>query len=41
MALADTRIAYQPDVDKHAGVLAYELVQGSLVSFAFTSMIGH
>ncbi|CAO2182114.1 unnamed protein product [Urochloa humidicola] len=33
MALADTRIAYQPDVDKHAGVLAYELVQGNLVQW--------
>ncbi|CAL4972788.1 unnamed protein product [Urochloa decumbens] len=33
MALADTRIAYQPDVDKHAGVLAYELVQGDLVQW--------
>ncbi|KAJ1286546.1 hypothetical protein BS78_03G360800 [Paspalum vaginatum] len=31
MALADTRISYQPDVDKHTGVLAYELVQGNLV----------
>jgi len=25
MALADTRIAYQPDVDKHAGVLVWGL----------------
>uniref|UniRef100_A0A0D9V8Q0 AB hydrolase-1 domain-containing protein n=1 Tax=Leersia perrieri TaxID=77586 RepID=A0A0D9V8Q0_9ORYZ len=33
MALANTRIAYQPDVDKHSGVLAYELVQGSLVQW--------
>ncbi|CAO1942544.1 unnamed protein product [Urochloa humidicola] len=33
MALADTRIAYQPDVDKHTGVLAYELVQGNLVQW--------
>ncbi|ONM35830.1 alpha/beta-Hydrolases superfamily protein [Zea mays] len=33
MALADTRIAYQPEVDKHAGVLAYELVQGNLVQW--------
>ncbi|XP_066315529.1 abhydrolase domain-containing protein C22H12.03-like [Miscanthus floridulus] len=33
MALADTRIPYQPDVDKHAGVLAYELVQGNLVQW--------
>ncbi|XP_025821590.1 uncharacterized protein LOC112897499 [Panicum hallii] len=33
MALADTRIAYQPDVDKHAGVLAYELLQGNLVQW--------
>ncbi|RLM60720.1 uncharacterized protein C2845_PM14G14730 [Panicum miliaceum] len=33
MALADTRIAYQPDVDKHAGALAYELVQGNLVQW--------
>ncbi|KAG2593433.1 abhydrolase domain-containing protein C22H12.03-like isoform X3 [Panicum virgatum] len=33
MALADTIIAYQPDVDKHAGVLAYELVQGNLVQW--------
>ncbi|CAO2172313.1 unnamed protein product [Urochloa humidicola] len=33
MALADTRVAYPPDVDKHAGVLAYELVQGNLVQW--------
>ncbi|CAD6235493.1 unnamed protein product [Miscanthus lutarioriparius] len=33
MALADTRIPYQPDVDKHAGVLAYDLVQGNLVQW--------
>ncbi|KAF0917697.1 hypothetical protein E2562_021200 [Oryza meyeriana var. granulata] len=33
MALANTGIAYQPDVDKHSGVLAYELVQGSLVQW--------
>uniref|UniRef100_A0A0E0CB79 AB hydrolase-1 domain-containing protein n=1 Tax=Oryza meridionalis TaxID=40149 RepID=A0A0E0CB79_9ORYZ len=33
MALANTRIAYQPDVKKHSGVLAYELVQGSLVQW--------
>ncbi|BAD82235.1 hydrolase-like protein [Oryza sativa Japonica Group] len=33
MALANTRIAYQPDVQKHSGVLAYELVQGSLVQW--------
>ncbi|TVU36270.1 hypothetical protein EJB05_18197, partial [Eragrostis curvula] len=35
-ALADTRIAYEPEVDKHTGVLAYDLVQGSLVSIAST-----
>ncbi|XP_062207709.1 uncharacterized protein LOC133909336 isoform X1 [Phragmites australis] len=33
MALADTRIAYQPDVDQHTGVLAYDLVQGNLVQW--------
>ncbi|KAL5227195.1 hypothetical protein ABZP36_015460 [Zizania latifolia] len=33
MALPNTRIAYLPDVDKHTGVLAYELVQGSLVQW--------
>ncbi|KAF8664050.1 hypothetical protein HU200_011330 [Digitaria exilis] len=32
-ALADARIAHQPDVDRHAGVLAYELVQGNLVQW--------
>ncbi|TVU36255.1 hypothetical protein EJB05_18181 [Eragrostis curvula] len=32
-ALADTRIAYEPEVDKHTGVLAYDLVQGSLVQW--------
>uniref|UniRef100_A0ACD5WML5 Uncharacterized protein n=1 Tax=Avena sativa TaxID=4498 RepID=A0ACD5WML5_AVESA len=33
VAFADTKIAYEPDVDKHAGVLAYELVQGELVQW--------
>ncbi|KAK3166172.1 hypothetical protein QOZ80_1AG0042370 [Eleusine coracana subsp. coracana] len=33
MALPNTRIAHQPDVDKHNGVLAYDLVQGSLVQW--------
>ncbi|KAL6840301.1 hypothetical protein ACP4OV_030111 [Aristida adscensionis] len=33
MALADTRIAYQPNVDKPTGVLAYDLVQGNLVQW--------
>uniref|UniRef100_J3L6J1 AB hydrolase-1 domain-containing protein n=1 Tax=Oryza brachyantha TaxID=4533 RepID=J3L6J1_ORYBR len=33
MAVANTSIAYQPDVDRHSGVLAYELVQGSLVQW--------
>ncbi|KAL6616502.1 hypothetical protein ACP70R_038772 [Stipagrostis hirtigluma subsp. patula] len=33
MALSDTRIAHQPNVDKHTGVLAYDLVQGNLVQW--------
>ncbi|KAM3353303.1 hypothetical protein ACQJBY_024454 [Aegilops geniculata] len=33
VALADAKIAYQVDPDKHAGVLAYELVQGNLVQW--------
>ncbi|KAM0925903.1 hypothetical protein ACQ4PT_003802 [Festuca glaucescens] len=33
VAFADTKISYQPDADKHAGVLAYELVQGKLVQW--------
>nr|CAB3479055.1 unnamed protein product [Digitaria exilis] len=32
-ALADARIANQPDVDRPAGVLAYELIQGNLVQW--------
>ncbi|VAH67153.1 unnamed protein product [Triticum turgidum subsp. durum] len=33
VALADAEIAYQPEAEKHAGVLAYELVQGNLVQW--------
>ncbi|KQK10944.1 hypothetical protein BRADI_2g57190v3 [Brachypodium distachyon] len=33
MALADPVVSYQPDSDKHAGVLAYDLVQGNLVQW--------
>ncbi|KAE8809531.1 abhydrolase domain-containing protein C22H12.03 [Hordeum vulgare] len=33
VALAEAKISYQPDAEKHAGVLAYELVQGNLVQW--------